>query len=92
MVLLINVLSVSGWFVAEMIDELVHVDLMIAPVDVTHVYSQIAVMWCLRQPLPLVVVHALDYAVIFIAKEVSILVILHIVEAPDFSDVVWCVI
>ena len=47
MVLLINVLSVSGWFVAEMIDELVNVDVMIAPFYVTHVYDQVATLWCL---------------------------------------------
>ena len=91
MALLINVL-VSGWFVAEMIDELVSVDVMFAPVDVTHAYDQVPILWCLRQPLPLVVVHTQDYAVILKAKEVSILVILHIVEGPDFSDVVRSVI
>ena len=38
------------------------------------------------------IVHTQDYAVILKAKEVSILVILHIVEGPDFSDVIRCVI
>ena len=92
MALLINVLSISGWFVAEMIDELVSVDLMIAPVDVTHHHFQVAQVWCLRQPLPLMFVHAQDYAVILKTKEVFVLWIVHIVEGPDFSDVVRSVI
>ena len=91
MVLLINVL-VSGWFVPEVSDELVHVDLMIAPVDVTHVYAQIAVMWCLRHPLPFMVVDSHDNAVVLKAKEIFVLGILHIVEGPDFSDVIRSVI
>ena len=89
MVLLINVLSISGWFVAEMIDELVSVYVVLSAVDVTHHHFQVSILWCLRQPLPLMIVHTQDYAVVFKAKEIFVLVILHIVEGPDFSDVVW---
>ena len=91
MVLLINVL-VSGWFVAEMIDELMNVYVVLSAVDVTHHHFQVSILWCLRQPLPLMIVHTQDYAVVFKAKEIFVLVILHIVEGPDFSDVIRCVI
>ena len=91
MVLLINVL-VSGWFVPEVSDELVHVDLMIVPVDVTHVYVYIAIVWCLRQPLPLVVVDSHDNAVILATEVVSILWVLKVIEDSDLNDIVRCVI
>ena len=92
MVLLINVLSVSGWFVPKVIDELVHVDLMIAPVDVTHTYVYIAIVWCLRQPLPLVVVDSHDNAVVLATEVVSILWVLKVIEDSDLNDIVRCVI
>ena len=88
MVLLINVL-VSGWFVAEMIDELVSVDVMFAPVDVPHTYVYIAIVWCLRQPLPLVVVDSHDNAVILATEVVSILWVLKVIEDSDLNDIVW---
>ena len=91
MVLLINVL-VSGWFVPEMIDELVSVDVMFAPVDVTHTYVYIAIVWCLRQPLPLVVVDSHDNAVILATEVVSILWVLKVIEDSDLNDIVRCVI
>ena len=88
MVLLINVLSISGWFVPKVIDELVNVDLMFAPVDVTHVYVQIAMVWCLRQPLPLMIVYTQDYAVILATEVVSILWVLKVIEDSDLNDIV----
>ena len=92
MSLFINVLSISGWFVPKVIDELVNVYVVLSAVDVTHHHFQVSILWCLRQPLPLMIVHTQDYAVVFKAKEIFVLVILHIVEGPDFSDVIRCVI
>ena len=92
MVLLINVLSISGWFVPEVIYELVSVDSMIVPVDVPHVYFQVALTWCLRQPLPFVVVDSHDNTVILATEEVLVLWVLKVIEGSDLNDVVWCVI
>ena len=89
--LFINVL-VSGWFIPKVIDELVNVYVVPSAVDVTHHHFQVSILWCLRQPLPLMIVHTQDYAVVFKAKEIFVLVILHIVEGPDFSDVIRCVL
>ena len=75
-----------------MIDELMHVDLMIAPVDVTHTYVYIAIVWCLRQPLPLMIVHAQNYAVVLATEELSILWVLKVIEDSDLNDIVRCVI
>ena len=89
--LFINVL-VSGWLVPEVSDEFVHVDVMIVSVDVTHVYAQITILWCLRQPLPSVIVHALNHAVVLATEEVLSSWILEVVEGSDLNDIIWRVI
>ena len=75
MSLFINVLV--SWYSSEVSDELVHVDLMIVPVDVPHVYFQVTLTWLLRQPLPLMIVHTQDYAVVLATEEVLVLWVLE---------------
>ena len=62
---------------------------MIAPVDVTQVYFQVAMVWCLRQPLPLMIVYTQDYAVILATEVVSILWVLKVIEDSDLNDIVY---
>ena len=91
MSLFINVL-VSGWFVPEVSDEFVHVDVMIVSVDVTHVYAQIAIVRVHVQVSPSVIVHALNHAVVLATEEVLSSRILEGVKVSDLNDIIWCVI
>ena len=90
MSLFINVLV--SWYSSEVSDELVHVDLMIVPVDVPHVYFQVTLTWLLRQPLPLMIVHTQDYAVVLATEEVLVLWVLEGVKVSDLNDIIWRVI
>ena len=90
--LLINVLSISGWFVPKVIDELVNIYVVLSAVDVTQVYEQVAIVWCLRQPLPLVVVDSHDHAVVLATEVVLVLWVLKVIEGSDLNDVVRSVI
>ena len=91
MSLFINVL-VSGWFVPEVSDEFVHVDVMIVSVDVTHVYAQIAIVRGHVQVSPSVIVHALNHLVVLATEEVLSSRILEGVKGSDLNDIIWCVI
>ena len=90
--LLTNVLSISGWFVPKVIDELVNIYVVLSAVDVTQVYEQVAIVWCLRQPLPLVVVDSHDHAVVLATEVVLVLWVLKVIEGSDLNDVVRSVI
>ena len=89
--LFINVL-VSGWFVPEVSDEFVHVDVMIVSVDVTHVYAQISIVRGHVQVSPSVIVHALNHLVVLATEEVLFSRILEGVKVSDLNDIIWRVI
>ena len=91
MSLFINIL-VSGWFVPEVLDEFMHADVMIAPVDVTHVYAQIAFVRGHVQVSPSVIVHALNHLVVLATEKVLFSRILEVVKGSDLNDIIWCVI